>query len=100
MPSSEVPRSQFDSVRTARAIIDTMTLSEKVYSPASSGALSVSVSKGCGMGFGHEKPGSATVLLRCSEGQVPYRTGIDPDSDPDFDFDFGIPFRPRHRFRQ
>ncbi len=49
------------------------------------------------MGFGHEKLGSATVLLRAvltpfgsevgavHEGQVPTRAGVDPD--PDFDFD-------------
>jgi hypothetical protein len=30
-----------------------------------SGSLSVSVSKGRVMGFGHEKPGTTTVLLRC-----------------------------------
>jgi hypothetical protein len=35
------------------------------------------------MGFGQEKPGSATVLLRSSERQVPTRTGIAPDPDPD-----------------
>jgi hypothetical protein len=54
------------------------------------------------MGFGNEKPGSATDLLRCgqssaarfgrcSEGQVPSRTGIpnrNPEPDFDFDFDF------------
>jgi len=52
-------------------------------------ARSGSVSNGRGMGFGHEKPGCATVLLRCSEGQAPTRTEIDsdPDSDPDPDSD-------------
>ena len=43
------------------------------------------------MGFGHKKPDGATVLLRCSGGQVPYRTGIDfldsLDTDPDTDSD-------------
>jgi hypothetical protein len=29
-------------------------------------------------GFGHKKPDGATVLLRCSKGKEPYRTGIDP----------------------
>jgi hypothetical protein len=36
-------------------------LSEKVHGEASSGSLSVS--KGAGMGFGHEKPGTAVALL-------------------------------------
>ena len=42
------------------------------------------------MGLGHEKPGSATELLRsatrferCSESRVAYRAGIDPDSNID-----------------
>ncbi len=63
------------------------------------------------MGFDNEKPDSATDLLRCgqssaarfgrcSEGQVPSRTGIpnrNPEPDPDFefepDFDFDFDFR-------
>ncbi|MGI6302900.1 MAG: hypothetical protein ACOX52_17840 [Verrucomicrobiota bacterium] len=42
-------------------------LSEKVHGEArsGSGSLSVSVSKGRVMGFGHAEPGTATVLLRC-----------------------------------
>ncbi len=41
--------------------------SEKVHGEArsGSGSLSVSVSKGHVMGFGHAEPGTATVLLRC-----------------------------------
>lgn len=48
------------------------------------------------MGFGHKKPDGATVLLKCSEGQVPDKTGIDfldflgsldPDTDTDTDSD-------------
>ena len=48
--------------RKARAI--GWTLSEKVNGEARSGSLSVSVSKVRGMGFGHEKPASKSVLLR------------------------------------
>ena len=63
-------------------------------------SVSVSVSIGRVMGFGHEKLGGATVLLRAvltpfgsevgavHEGQVPTRAGVDPDPDPDFDSDF------------
>jgi hypothetical protein len=41
--------------------------SEKVHGEArsGSGSLSVSVSKGRVMGFGHSEPGTPTVLLRC-----------------------------------
>jgi hypothetical protein len=77
---------------------------EKVIGEARSGSgsvsVSVSISIGRVMGFGHEKLGGATVLLRAvltpfgsevgavHEGQVPTRAGVDPDPDPDFDFDF------------
>ncbi|HCF96521.1 MAG TPA: hypothetical protein DEW46_15830 [Verrucomicrobia bacterium] len=57
--------------------------SEKKNGEASSG----SGSGGRELGFGHEKPGGPTVLLRCREGQAADRAGI--DNDTDFDFDFG-----------
>ncbi len=51
----------------AKGMHHTLRSSEKVNGEARSGSGSVSesVSNGCVMGFGHEKPGAATVLLRC-----------------------------------
>ena len=81
--------------------VNGLGLSERVDGEASLGSLLVSVSKGLGMGFGHEKPGSATISLRfgqspaagferCSEGKAPNRTGIDFLDFLDFDFDHDL----------
>ena len=46
-----------------------------------SGSLSESVSKGCGMGFGHEK----LDVYAVHEDPAEYTTGLDPDPDSDPD---------------
>ncbi|HCF96520.1 MAG TPA: hypothetical protein DEW46_15820, partial [Verrucomicrobia bacterium] len=58
------------------------------------------------MGSRHETPGAATVLLRCSESQVPTEAGIDPDFDFDNDltdrpppYSYSYSYSPHHRVR-